>query len=157
MLLCILTVIGVIALDQLTKLWVLDALLPIGTYRLWDGILHFTYVENRGAAFGMLANHRWVFMVISTVAIIAMFLYVAIAKPKGKLELVSLSFIIGGGIGNMIDRIFRGFVVDFIDVTCINFYIFNVADSFVCVGAALLVLSVLLETKAADKGAPHAD
>ncbi|MBQ8748017.1 MAG: signal peptidase II [Clostridia bacterium] len=157
MLLCILTVIGVIALDQLTKLWVLDALLPIGTYRLWDGVLHFTYVENRGAAFGMLANHRWVFMTVSTVAIIAMFLYVAIAKPKGKLELVSLSFIIGGGIGNMIDRIFRGFVVDFIDVTCINFFVFNVADSFVCVGAALLVLSVLLETKAADKGVPHAD
>ena len=157
MLLCILTVIGVIALDQLTKLWVLDALLPIGTYRLWDGVLHFTYVENRGAAFGMLANHRWVFMVISTVAIIAMFLYVAIAKPKGKLELVSLSFIIGGGIGNMIDRIFRGFVVDFIDVTCIDFFVFNVADSFVCVGAGLLILSVLLETKAADKGVPHAD
>ena len=157
MLLCILTVIGVIALDQLTKLWVLDALVPIGTYKLWDGVLHFTYVENRGAAFGMLANHRWVFMAVSTVAIIAMFLYVTIAKPKGKLELVSLSFIIGGGIGNMIDRIFRGFVVDFIDVTCIDFFVFNVADSFVCVGAGLLVLSVLLETKTADKGVSHAN
>lgn len=145
MLLCILTVIGVVLLDQLTKLWVLDALAPAGSYRLWDGVLHFTYVENRGAAFGMLADHRWVFMVISTVAIVAMLLYVIIAKPKSKPEILSLAFIIGGGIGNMIDRVARGFVVDFIDVTCINFYVFNVADSFVCIGAALLILTVLLD------------
>ncbi len=157
MLLCILTVIGVVVLDQLTKLWVLDALVPIGTYKLWDGVLHFTYVENRGAAFGMLANHRWVFMVISTAAIIAMLLYVMIAKPKSRLETLALAFIIGGGIGNMIDRIFRGFVVDFIDVTCIDFFVFNVADAFVCVGAGLLILSVVLAERAAEKGVPYAD
>ena len=156
MLLCILTVIGVVALDQLSKLWVLDALVPIGSYRLWDGVLHFTYVENRGAAFGMLANHRWVFMIVSTAAIIAMILYVAIAKPKSKFEILSLSFIIGGGIGNMIDRVARGFVVDFIDVTCINFYVFNIADSFVCVGCALLFLSVLLSERAESKEKSHA-
>lgn len=157
MLLCILTVIGVVALDQLSKLWVLEALVPIGSYRLWDGVLHFTYVENRGAAFGMLANHRWVFMIVSTAAIIAMFLYVAIAKPKSKLEILSLSFIIGGGIGNMIDRVARGFVVDFIDVTCIHFYVFNIADSFVCVGCALLFLAVLLSERAEAKEKRHAD
>ncbi len=155
MLLCILIVIGTVVLDQISKAWVLRDLVPIGSYPLWDGVLHFTYVENRGAAFGMLANHRWVFMVISTVAILALFLYIFIAKPKSRLEIVSLSFIIGGGIGNMIDRIFRGFVVDFIDVTCINFYVFNIADSFVCVGCGLMILSLFLTGTEDTKGQKH--
>lgn len=152
MLLCILIVIGAVVLDQVSKLWVLDTLAPAGSFHLWEGVLHFTYVENRGAAFGMLTNHRWVFMVISTVSIIALLLYIFIAKPKSRLEIVSISFIIGGGIGNMIDRIFRGFVVDFIDVTCINFYVFNIADSFVCVGCGLMILSLLLPELNERKG-----
>ncbi len=155
MLLCILIVIGAVALDQISKAWVLRDLVPIGSYHLWDGVLHFTYVENRGAAFGMLTNHRWVFMVISTAAILALFLYILIAKPKSRLEIISLSFIMGGGIGNMIDRIFRGFVVDFIDVTCINFYVFNIADSFVCVGCALMILSLFLTAPEEAKGQKH--
>ena len=144
MLLFILLVIGTVVLDQLTKCWVLQSLVPIGTYRLWPNVLHFTYVENRGAAFGMLSEHRWVFMVISTLAILALIVYMCVARPKSRWEIVSLAFIAGGGIGNMIDRIFRGFVVDFIDVTCINFYVFNVADSFVCVGCGMMLLCLIL-------------
>ncbi len=144
MILFILLVIGTVVLDQLTKYWVLQSLVPIGAYKLIPEVLHFTYVENRGAAFGMLADHRWVFMVISTLAILALVVYVCIARPKNRFEIVSLAFIAGGGIGNMIDRIFRGFVVDFIDVTCINFYVFNVADSFVCIGCGMMFLYLLL-------------
>ena len=144
MLLFVLIVIGAVALDQISKLWVLHSLAPIGSYPLIKNVLHFTYVENRGAAFGMLADHRFVFMAVSTLAIVGLFLYVFIVKPKDKMEIVSLSFIIGGGIGNMIDRIFRGFVVDFIDVACINFYVFNIADSFVCVGCGLMILYLIL-------------
>ena len=155
MLLCILIVIGAVVLDQLSKVWVLNTLAPAGSFPLWEGVLHFTYVENRGAAFGLLSNHRWVFMVISTVSILALFLYIFIAKPKSRLEIVSISFIIGGGIGNMIDRIFRGFVVDFIDVTCIRFYVFNIADSFVCVGCGLMILSLLLAELGEAKGKKH--
>lgn len=157
MLLFILLLIGTVVLDQLTKYWVLQSLVPIGTYKLWPDVLHFTYVENRGAAFGMLADHRWVFMVISTLAILALVVYMCIARPKSRFEVVSLAFIAGGGIGNMIDRIFRGFVVDFIDVTCINFYVFNVADSFVCVGCGMMLLYLLLseiDEKKAKKSAP---
>ena len=163
MLLCLLIVIGAVVLDQLTKLWVLSALVPLGSYALWPNVLHFTYVENRGAAFGMLADHRWVFMVISTAAIVGLLLYVGIAKPKSRFEILSLAFIIGGGIGNMIDRVFRGFVVDFIDVTCINFYVFNVADCFVCVGCGMMVLYLLLaevgerKAKNTPKETPDAD
>lgn len=157
MLLFILLVIGTVLLDQLTKYWVLQSLVPIGEFKLWPDVLHFTYVENRGAAFGMLADHRWVFMVISTAAILALVVYMCIARPKSRFEIVSLAFIAGGGIGNMIDRIFRGFVVDFIDVTCINFYVFNVADSFVCIGCGMMLLHLVLAEvgeQKAKKAAP---
>ena len=160
MLLFILTVLAAVALDQLSKYWVLTAAASLGApidvpisggvelSRPINGVLHFTYVSNEGAAFGMLSEHRWVFMVLSSVAILAMVAYMLLAKPKRPLEILSLAFIAGGGIGNMIDRIFRGFVVDFIDVTCINFYVFNIADCFVCVGCGLLVLYLLfLEPK----------
>lgn len=156
MLLFVLIVIGAVALDQISKLWVLHSLAPIGSYPLIKNVLHFTYVENRGAAFGMLADHRFVFMAVSTLAIVGLFLYVFIVKPKDKMEIVSLSFIIGGGIGNMIDRIFRGFVVDFIDVACINFYVFNIADSFVCVGCGLMILYLILAEIGEKKGANDA-
>ena len=156
MLLFILLVIGTVVLDQLTKYWVLQSLVPIGTYRLWPYGLHFSYVENRGAAFGMLADHRWVFMVISTLAILALVVYMCVARPKSRFEIVALAFIAGGGIGNMIDRIFRGFVVDFIDVACINFYVFNVADSFVCIGCGMLFVYLLLAEIDEKKAKPSA-
>ena len=108
------------------------------------GIFHFTYIENKGAAFGMLANNRWVFLVISTVAIAAFGFYIIKYRPKDILLRISLSFVVGGGIGNMIDRCFRGSVVDFIEVDFIDFYVFNVADIFVCVGCGLMVLYIIL-------------
>ena len=143
MLLPILVVLGAVVLDQLSKYLVLRWLAPIGTYPLWQGVLHFTYVENRGAAFGMLANHRWVFLAASTAAILAIGVYLFRARPSSVLERLSLAMIAGGGIGNMIDRVARGYVVDFIDVACIRFYVFNIADSFVCVGCALMILHLI--------------
>ena len=133
-----------IAADQATKLLTLQYLTDT-PMRLIPEVLHLTYVENKGAAFGMLADQRWVFIVISTVAIVALVAYLFIKKPKDKLLCISLALIAGGGIGNMIDRIFRGFVVDMIDVTLINFYVFNVADSAVCIGCGLLILYMILD------------
>ncbi len=135
-----------ILLDQLTKALAVRYLLPIDTFPIWDGVLHLTYVENRGAAFGMLADNRWVFMIVSTVAIaaLAVWFFFFIKKPT-YLTTVAISMIISGGIGNMIDRVAIGYVVDFVDFRLINFAVFNVADIFVCVGAGLLVLGILLE------------
>lgn len=144
MLLVILVMIGAVALDQISKFLVLEYLAPIGSYPLWRGVLHLTYVENTGAAFGMLQEHRWVFLIVSTAAILAILVYLWRAKPAGVMERLALAMIAGGGIGNMIDRVARGFVVDFIDVTCIHFYVFNVADSFVCVGCGLMILYLIL-------------
>ena len=147
MILTLLLILGILLLDQLSKYLVLTYLVPIGSYPLWKGILHFTYVENTGAAFGMLRDHRWVFLVFSTVAIAAILIYIGVAKPKDRLLVTALAFIAGGGIGNMIDRVLRGFVVDFIDVTCIRFYVFNIADCFVCIGCGLMLLDIFLSEK----------
>ena len=144
MILCLTIMFLTVLADQAAKLLTLKYLTD-APLRLIPEVLHLTYVENRGAAFGMLADQRWVFIVISTVAIVALVAYLFIKKPKDKLLCISLALIAGGGIGNMIDRIFRGFVVDMIDVTLIDFYVFNVADSAVCIGCGLLILYMILD------------
>ena len=92
----------------------------------------------------MLSEHRWVFMAVSVIAIAAFLFYIIKFKPQGKLLLSSMAMIIGGGIGNMIDRVWRGSVVDFIEVDFMEFAVFNVADIFVCVGCGLMILDVIL-------------
>ena len=151
MILSIIIIILVIALDQVTKYLTLANLASIPTFPIIEDVLHLTYVENRGAAFGMLADHREVFMIISTVGIIAIFVWMAVSKPKSLWMRIGLSFVIGGGIGNMIDRIARGFVVDMIDCRFINFYVFNVADSFVCVGCGMVLIALVIEIIAEAK------
>ena len=143
MLIWTLIIIGTIILDQITKLLAVEFLKPIDTLPLLKDALHLTYHENKGAAFGILQDHRWVFITISTLAIVGLLVYMFKNPPKNKWLGVGLSFIIGGGIGNMIDRTLAGFVVDFIDFRLINFAIFNVADSFVCIGASLITIYII--------------
>ena len=145
-----------ILLDQLTKALAVTYLSVRGSLPLWEGVLHLTYVENRGAAFGMLANHRWVFLVFSTLAIVGLGIYLFRGvsylsektqegkyPPLAPFGGVALAMIVSGGLGNMIDRVALGYVVDFIDFTLIDFAVFNVADSFVTVGAVLLACHLL--------------
>ena len=150
MLIWLAVIIVTVFLDQLTKYLTVLHLKPIDTLPLIEDVLHLTYVENTGAAFGMMKDARWVFMVTSTAAIIGILGYMIhrayIKKEKMPwMEALSLSFIVGGGIGNMIDRTVLGYVVDMIDCRFIHFAVFNVADSFVCVGAGLMVLYLILE------------
>ncbi len=132
-------ILGSVALDQLSKWLAVVYLQGEPSFPLWKDVLHLTFVKNEGAAFGMLADHRWVFMIFSTVAIVGLSIYLFGFCKERRLVKVCLAMIIGGGIGNMIDRVALGYVVDFIDFTLINFAVFNVADSFVCVGAFLLM------------------
>ncbi len=136
---------AVIGLDQLTKWLTVVNLEEYESFPVWQDVFHFTYVKNTGMAFGMLKDHRWVFMVFSTIAIVALIIYLFRFRPEGRWMQVSMAMIIGGGIGNMIDRIFLGYVVDFIDVTLINFAVFNIADSFVCIGAGIMILCLVLD------------
>ena len=145
-----------VILDQVSKMLAVANLTDIATFPIIEGIFHFTYVENRGAAFGMLADNRWIFMILSIIGIIAIFIWQSINKRDIMWNRVALSFIIGGGIGNMIDRIALGYVVDFIDCRFIDFYVFNVADSFVCVGCAMYVIGVLWQEIKAKKKAKAA-
>ena len=145
MILSLVLIILAVALDQLTKYFAAAYLSKVATYPLIENVLHLTYVENRGAAFGMLAEHRWVFMIISVVGLTALFVWMAVSKPKSKWMRVGLSFVIGGGIGNMIDRLLLGYVIDMIDCRFIDFYVFNVADSFVCVGCAMVIIGLIAE------------
>ena len=138
-------VLGVVALDQLTKWLAVIFLEGEASFPLWQDVFHLTFVKNPGAAFGMLSNSRWVFMVTSTVAIIAVMYYLIRHRPTNKWLVWGLSMIVGGGIGNMIDRISLGYVVDFFDFTLINFAVFNVADSFVCVGAGILMVYMIMD------------
>ncbi len=140
------TLFGIL-LDQLTKLLVSGRMSLHQSIPVIEGVIHITYVQNRGAAFGMLSESRWVFLIASTVTIVAVAAYLILSKNENTLQVISLSMILSGGIGNMIDRLALGYVVDFIDFTLIDFAVFNGADSFVCVGAALLVLTLLLELR----------
>ena len=112
------------------------------------GIFRFSFVVNDGAAFGSMDEHRWIFMVLSSAAIIGILVYLFWKKPQNKLLLSSLILITGGGIGNMIDRIALGYVIDFIDFCAfpkIWMWVFNIADSCVCIGAGLLALWMILD------------
>lgn len=138
-------ILGGILLDQITKLLASTYLKVVDTVPLIEGVLHLTYAENTGAAFGMLKEHRWVFLSISTVAIIGMGLYLYLFKSESRLYDIAIAMIVSGGMGNMFDRLGLGYVVDFIDFRLINFAVFNGADSFVCVGSGLLILALILD------------
>lgn len=146
-------IVGAVVLDQLTKWLAVVWLQGEPSFPLWQDVLHFTFVKNEGAAFGMLKDHRWIFMSFSVIAIVAMLIYLFGFSPKNRWIRISLAMVIGGGIGNMIDRILLGYVIDFIDFTLIDFAVFNVADCFVTVGAfsliGLLLIDIVKEEKAA--------
>ena len=149
MLVWILIIAGVIALDQISKLLALEFLRGGDSVVVINKILRFTYVENDGAAFGMLDDKRWVFMLLSVIGILAMIFFLIKYAKGERLLTISLAFVVGGGIGNMIDRVRLGFVVDFIDFYAFPnlwIWVFNIADSFVCVGAGMMMLYIILDT-----------
>ena len=143
----IIVIAAAVVVDQVSKVLVIKFLKDLVSVEIIPGILRFTYVENRGAAFGMLSDNRWIFMIISTLAIVALVVYLWKFRPDSILACLALSMIVGGGIGNMIDRVALGYVVDFIDFCAfpsVWMWVFNIADSFVCVGAGLLILWLII-------------
>ena len=142
-------IIGSVALDQLTKWLAVVYLQGEPSFPIWQDVLHFTFVKNKGAAFGMLSEHRWVFMILSTVTIVGLSIYLfRFSKKNNKIINICLAMIIGGGIGNMIDRILLGYVIDFIDFCAFDFWVwvFNVADACVCVGVFMLAVYLVMDT-----------
>lgn len=148
----VLIAIAVVLADIISKYFVSQYLKPIGNYPLLDGILEFTYVENRGAAFGMLSDNRYVFMVASLVIIAVLLIIIRKFHGQSRLFDICLGLILGGGVGNMIDRCFLGYVVDFIDFCAFDFwtYVFNVADCAVVVGCILAIIFVIFDKNASS-------
>ena len=155
-------VLGII-LDQLSK-WLIftnmELTEPPQSIPIIKNVLHITYITNDGAAFGMMDDpgQRWIFIIVSTVAIIGFAVYLYLGHADNMLYGIAMSIVVSGGIGNMIDRFGFGFyvnpktqmgeVIDFIDFCAfpqIWKAIFNVADAFVCIGAGLLVLALILD------------
>lgn len=136
-----------VVLDQLSKVYAANNLAAGVTQHFVHPILNFHYHENRGAAWGILADHPWVFMVLSSVAILAIIAFLIFYRkaPLSPFLKTGLAMVAGGGIGNMIDRIAQGYVVDFLEFGFFDFPIFNVADSFVTVGAFLILIYLLID------------
>ena len=138
-----------VALDQVVKRWVLVVLVPHGPIPVISVILELLYVENRGAAFGILQNRQWFFMIITAVVLLGLlWIYPRIPDDRHYLPLrLCLIFIASGAIGNMIDRITRGYVVDFIYFKLIDFPVFNLADIYVTCSAFALVYLLIFYYK----------
>ena len=146
------TIIAVllVAADQAVKNWAAETLTK-GEIVVIEDVLYLKYAENTGVAFSMFSDNRWVLVGVTGLMLIAVLAYFLSGKVSGKLELFSLSLLLSGGVGNIIDRVSLGYVIDYIDVRIINFAIFNLADICICVGAFLLCVAVYLSDKKEKK------
>lgn len=133
-----------IAADQITKMLISSNFEVGESMQVISGLLDFTYVQNRGAAFGMFADQRWIFLIGTVIMLALIIIFWAKDFIKHFTGTIAAVLIIAGGVGNMIDRIFLGYVVDFIDISPLfNFAVFNVADCCVTVGAVFLGIYIL--------------
>lgn len=133
-------ILAILSLDQLSKFLALKNLSVGQSIPLIGNIFHLSLVHNRGAAFGILKNHAFLFIIISASAVILIF-FALKERGRGRLYRVSLGFILAGALGNLIDRISYGYVVDFLDFRV--WPVFNIADSAITVGAVLLGWAII--------------
>ena len=148
---CILSVLLVV-LDRLTKFLTVKNLDFGESITVIPKLLDFTYVKNTGAAFSILENATWVLSIISVLFCVGAVWYFIRKKPESKILKTALALIFAGALGNAIDRIFLGYVIDFIEVTFISFPVFNVADVAITVGAVLLIFYELFFNPEVKKG-----
>jgi len=138
-------ILFVVFLDQYSKYLILTHIAPVKTFPIIPNFFHLTYVENTGAAFSLFSDMQF-FLILITLIFIGILIFFLYKIPKYRENFwinISLSFIIGGAIGNLIDRIRLHYVVDFLDFRMIKFAIFNFSDVFVVCGSILLVIALL--------------
>ena len=138
------------AIDQVSKFLAVANLKPVGNITVIDGFFDLTFVENRGAAFGILNGHRWLFIAITVAVTIAAFFYLNKMKECDRVHNIlkfSVKLILSGAWGNALDRLFRGYVVDYFEFTFINYPVFNVADIYVVCGTVILAVLLLFFIK----------
>ena len=143
-LVCVAALVGI---DQAIKLWAVQALAPVESITLIPHVLELRFVLNQGMAFSLLSG-RQLFLILTTTAALLLVAYMLLLqrRSRGKLlQQTAFILVLAGGIGNLIDRVLNGEVVDYINPLFIDFAVFNFADICVCVGVALWVLVILLE------------
>ena len=132
-----------VLVDQVTKMLVTTQLYG-SSIAVIPGVVNLTYCENTGAAFSIFSSGTLFLIILSSILIVVMtYFLIRFRKNPSKLLKISLSMIVGGALGNLIDRVFMGYVVDFIDVKFVKFAVFNGADSFVTIGTILLAVYIL--------------
>ena len=136
-------------IDQLTKVWIVNLAEGVEGrgISVIKGVLNFTYLKNDGASMGLFGGQRILLIAVTVVVFAGGIWFFVKRRPENNLLLFSASLIASGAVGNLIDRIMLGYVRDFIDLQFINFYIFNVADCAICIGAGLLILYAFLNVK----------
>lgn len=147
----------VLVLDQVTKVYIDKTMALHSSIPVIEGFFNITYLRNRGAAFGILANSAWrlpFFLLVSAVAVVVILVVIKRLRDDQKLNALSLSLIFSGALGNVIDRIRLGEVIDFLDVHWRGHHwpAFNVADSAICVGVFLLAIEMYLEERREKNG-----
>ncbi len=143
--LTIMMIAFLIAIDQIIKFIVLKHLEPIGSITVIDKVLSLTYVENTGAAFGSFSGYTRVLSVFTALVLIVGLIYLLSGKIQSKVVYWGLTLIIAGGAANLIDRVGRHFVIDYIDPLFVKFAVFNFADILVTVGAFIVIIYLLYE------------
>ena len=129
-------------IDQISKGLVNIYMNVNESIKIFD-LLNLTYVHNKGAAFSMLEGARWLFIILGVVALNLIFIFFIKDKKLNKLEIIIYSLLLSGIIGNLIDRLLYGYVIDFIDINLFNFAIFNFADSFIVIAIILLMIGMI--------------
>lgn len=155
-LISIIVIAALTAVDQIIKFFVERDLQPVGEKAFIDGFIGWQYVRNTGAAFGSFSNSTMILTIFTAILLIAGTAALLMGKIKNTFYRVCAVIIIAGGLGNLIDRIFRGFVVDYIEVQFMNFAIFNFADILVTCGAFMImgytIYDIIKEQKAKKAG-----
>lgn len=139
------SIVLLVAADQIIKLLVIKYLQPVGSFPLIDGFIRLYYTENTGAAFGSFSGYTEILSAFTAIVIVIGLVLLFSKKIKLGVEYVCTVLIIAGGMGNLIDRVFRGFVVDYIEPLFINFAVFNFADILVTCAAAVLIVWLLAD------------
>ena len=131
-----------LCIDQISKLLVVNLLTKTDSITIIKNFFYLTYINNDGAAISILVGKRIFLILIAVLVIVMLIRYIKKNNIQNKLELVSISLIIGGSLGNLMDRVIRGYVIDFLDFKIFNynFPIFNLADTFIVIGVILLLL-----------------
>ena len=136
--------LALVGIDQGLKYWAVQVLQPAGQLPLIPHVIDLRFVLNNGAAFGMLAGKQTFLQLITAAALLGLLIYLLVKKPESKLEYAAFLLIFAGGVGNLIDRVLNGEVVDYINLLFMDFAVFNFADILVCVGVGLLFLALLV-------------